>query len=259
MRCRARAAVSMPSCTFRSRHRFKYLQMVVSPTKLVLLPGLDGTGQFFSRLEAVLDNRVPLQVVKYPTDAMMSLDDYCAYAEAAIGGGSAVLLGESFSGPIAVKLAAKIPGEVKGLILVATYLKNPWPRWMIRRAAHTSPTAVPRGWIDAVLSGPDEDRALAAQIAGVMAGFSDELRSARLELVATTDVRAVFQRLACPILALHGRSDWLVPRFALQRALKPMPGARMKVLSGPHMLLQKSAAEAGQVIEAFFNSIEGSL
>lgn len=231
--------------------------MMRSKTKLVLLPGLDGTGLFFARLETCLQSRVPVHVVTYAARAKMTLDDYVDEAAHALGAEPVVLLGESFSGPVAIKLAVKFPGRVKGLILAATYLKNPWPRWMIRRAAVTPPQAVPRGWIDAVLSGPDHDRELAAQIARVMAGFSDEVRTARLELVATTDVRADFQRLQCPILALHGRSDWLVPRFALQRALKAKSGARLKVLGGPHMLLQKSAAEAANEIEAFYNSIEG--
>ena len=232
--------------------------MPASQTTLVLLPGLDGTGLFFARLEACLATRVPLHVVSYPSKAEMTLNDYADEAARAMGDAPVVLLGESFSGPVAIKLAANYPGRVKGLILAATYLQNPWPRWMIRRAAVTPPKAVPRGWIDAVLSGPHEDRELAAQIAGVMEGFSDEVRSARLELVATTDVRADFQRLQCPILALHGRSDWLVPRFALQRTLRAKPGARMKVLNGPHMLLQKSAREAANEIETFYNSIEGS-
>ena len=232
--------------------------MSSSDTKLVLLPGLDGTGVFFARLEARLATRVPVQVVSYPSRAEMTLDDYADEAVRAMGAEPVVLLGESFSGPVAIKLAAKFPDRVKGLILAATYLENPWPRWMIRRAARTPPNAVPRGWIDAVLSGPEHDRELATQIAGVMAGFSDEVRSARLELVATTDVRSDFQRVQCAILALHGRSDWLVPRFALQRVLKAKPGARMNLLNGPHMLLQKSAGEAANEIEAFYNSIEGS-
>lgn len=225
---------------------------------LVLLPGLDGTGRFFARLQLCLGNRIPLQVVSYPADRVMGYDDLRPYVESQIGDGPVVILGESFSGPLAIKLAAFRPAQIKGLILAATFVKSPWPRWMILAAAVTKPTRVPRGWIDAVLRGPESDPELAAEIADVMAKFNPAVRSARLRTVASANAIADLKRVICPILALHGRSDWLVPKSGIIRAMKSKPGAVIKLIDGPHMLLQRNAAGAAREIEAFLYSIIGT-
>jgi pimeloyl-ACP methyl ester carboxylesterase len=226
--------------------------------KLVLLPGLDGTGRFFKRLIASLENRVPLQVVSYPPDQVLGYAELPDYVRAQIGSEPVVLLGESFSGPIAINLAAQMQGQVKGLILAATFVTSPWPRWMIAAAAKANPGLVPRAWIDAVLRGGADDPELAAEIADIMAGFVPEVRAARLRAVASVDARDGLRRVSCPILVLHGRNDWLVPKSGILRAIKSKPGAVIKLIAGPHMLLQCNAAGGAREIEAFLNSAIGT-
>jgi pimeloyl-ACP methyl ester carboxylesterase len=225
--------------------------------KLVLLPGLDGTGRFFARLEKCLDNRLPLQVVPYPADKNWGYRELPDFVRGQIGSEPVVLLGESFSGPIAINLAADMPEQVKGLILAATFVTPPWPGWMISAAARANPGLVPRGWLDAVLRGPANDPELAAEIAAMMAGFMPEVRAARLRAVAGADARADLQRVSCPIMVLHGRGDWLVPKSGIVRAIKSKPGAVIKLIDGPHMLLQCNATGAAREIEAFLKTING--
>ena len=226
--------------------------------KLLLLPGLDGTGRFFARLQRCLDDRIDVEVVRYPGDRPLGYRELANYVRAHIGAQPVVLLGESFSGPIAIRLAAELPQHVKGLILAATFITSPWPRWMVKAAATAKPSAVPRGWIDAVLRGSSNDPELAAEIADVMAHFAPNVRAARLREVAGADARADLQRVSCPILALHGRNDWLVPKSGIVRAMRTKPGAVMKLIGGPHMLLQCNAAGAAREIETFLTSIIGT-
>lgn len=226
--------------------------------KLVLLPGLDGTGRFFRRLEKCLENRVPLQVVSYPPDQVWGYRELPDFVRGQIGSEPVVLLGESFSGPIAVNLAAQMSKQVRGLILAATFVTSPWPRWMIAAAARSNPGLVPRSWIDAALRGRANDPELAAEIADIMAGFVPEVRAARLRAVAGADARDDLRRVTCPILVLHGRNDWLVPKSGILRAIKSKPGAVIKLIDGPHMLLQCNAAGGAREIEAFLNPIIGT-
>jgi len=77
---------------------------------LVLLPGLDGTGDFFAPLVAALGDRIPTCIVRYPLAGATDYPTCMAIARTALPTERPyILLGESFSGPIAVCLAAGAP------------------------------------------------------------------------------------------------------------------------------------------------------
>ncbi len=101
---------------------------LTAPT-LVLLPGLDGTGDFFQPLLESLGDGIRSRVVRYPVDGAY---DYATCQKLAREelptDGPYVLLGESFSGPIAISLAAEAPKGLVGMILCVTFATNPRPR-----------------------------------------------------------------------------------------------------------------------------------
>ncbi|MBV8036510.1 alpha/beta fold hydrolase [Roseateles sp.] len=96
-------------------------------TTLVLLPGMDGTGMdgtgmLFDPLMEALSGLIPLEVVKYPSATPAGYAEYERFAEASLPAkGPLVLLGESFSGPIAISLAAKHPMRIAGLVLCCAF------------------------------------------------------------------------------------------------------------------------------------------
>ena len=80
----------------------------MSNPALVLLPGLNGTGILFESLQTALGQSLDVRVVRYPQlqgHARKSLPTDRPF----------VLLGESLSGPIAIRLAAERPRELVGL------------------------------------------------------------------------------------------------------------------------------------------------
>src|SRR5262245_16901579 len=99
-----------------------------TPT-LVLLPGLDGTGDFFQPLLEALGDSVRSSVVSYPIDGGYDYATCLALTRAKLpADGPFVVLGESFSGPIAITLAAQgLPG-LAGIVLASTFARNPRPR-----------------------------------------------------------------------------------------------------------------------------------
>ena len=72
-----------------------------------------------------------------------------------------------------------------------------------------------------------------------------------MRLVAGVDVGPEFSRLNCPILALHGAEDWLVPNWQIKTAVLTKPGADMAVFPAAHMLLQMRANDAAYAISKF--------
>lgn len=76
---------------------------------LVLLPGMDGTGTLFDPLLAVLPKTCQIKVIKYPTDASLTYEELERYVieRLPIGRSPLIVIAESFSGPIALRLAAR--------------------------------------------------------------------------------------------------------------------------------------------------------
>lgn len=222
---------------------------------LVLLPGLDGTGRLFRWLSDEYAGPVPLQVVSYPADARLGYRELTEYVREIIGGRNVIILGESFSGPIAVEIAASMPNQVKGLILAATFVRSPWPAWLVRMAARFNPGLAPRPLMHAVLRGRNTDPSLNMEIEKILAEMAPELRSKRLREVADADARDRLKAVGCPILVLHGTMDWLVPRTSVVKSVKSDPNATIALFEAPHMLLQTNAGAAARAIEAFAGKI----
>jgi pimeloyl-ACP methyl ester carboxylesterase len=98
------------------------------PPVLVLLPGMDGTGLLFEPFLKALKGFEPL-VLRYPR-GLTDYADCVAYARARLPKERPfLLLGESFSGPVAIALAAERPAGLRGLVLCSTFARNPRPAW----------------------------------------------------------------------------------------------------------------------------------
>jgi pimeloyl-ACP methyl ester carboxylesterase len=75
---------------------------------LVLLPGLDGTGKLFAEFVEALKSVVECVVVAYPCDQPMGYGELEGLVVSALPKDRPfVLLGESFSGPLAIRIAAR--------------------------------------------------------------------------------------------------------------------------------------------------------
>src|SRR5262245_23390841 len=105
---------------------------------LVLLPGLDGTGNLFRPLLQKLPAEVEPIVLSYPAREFL---DYSALAQLALRSlptdRPVVLLGESFSGPVAVLAAAAQPKGLLGVILCASFViaPRPWAKFALPLAS----------------------------------------------------------------------------------------------------------------------------
>ena len=93
--------------------------------KLVLLPGMDGTGIMFQPLVREIEKDFDPIVISYPQDRPLDYEALTQYVTALLPNTKFIILGESFSGPIAIKVADSKPKNLLGIILCATFIKNP--------------------------------------------------------------------------------------------------------------------------------------
>src|ERR1043165_4573138 len=95
---------------------------------LVVLPGMDGTATPRADFAAAVGPAIEPHIVSYPPDPTLGYAELEALARASLPTDRPyVLLGESFSGPIAISIAASRPRYLVGLILCVTFASNPLP------------------------------------------------------------------------------------------------------------------------------------
>jgi len=224
---------------------------------LILLPGLDGTGKLFAEFVTSLGASVDSRIVGYPKEQPLGYDDLEALVSAALPGDrSFFLLGESFSGPIAIRIAARAPTGLAGVILCATFAKNPFPRlgWARPLAAYLPLKALPR-WLRAPLMwGSASPQRAPAQMERAIAGVSPAVIRHRIAALLAVDESASLGRIRMPMLVLRARRDRVISRVATQAILRTLPGARLIEIDGPHLLLQTRPAECAAAVLEFMRA-----
>jgi len=224
-------------------------------TTLVLLPGLDGTGELFQPLLRELPAKWQTVVVAYPMDAAAGYDALTGLAAQLLPiEGPIVLLGESFSGPVAIRLAAKLGSRLKALVLCCTFACNPRPglsmlggliRWLPSLGAMPSSLAA----LTLLSSNPPaESKAL---LATALATLPAAVLRARLRMVMTVDATRELAMVLAPVLYLQATYDRIVPPAAAVDVQRLCPQTVVTRLAGPHGLLQAAPAASAAAMTSF--------
>jgi pimeloyl-ACP methyl ester carboxylesterase len=230
---------------------------------LVLLPGLEGTGDFFAPLLDVLSPSVPAQVVRYP---LAGASDYATcevIARSALPTDRPfVLLGESFSGPIAVAIAATAPPGLVGVVLSATFVMNPRPYLSVLRPLLPI-LPIRRDPLSIALSrlrvlGHWATPALRALHRDILRRLPPKTVRSRLRAVIDCDVRDTLRSVHAPVLCLVAQHDRLIPRSASRVLEKHLPTAMVVQLNAPHCLLQCTPHAAADAILTFIDNVSTS-
>jgi pimeloyl-ACP methyl ester carboxylesterase len=216
---------------------------------------MDGTGRLFEPLLPFLPPSLAAAVVAYPPDRPHDYAELLPHVEAAIPGGQEFLvLGESFSGPLAVLLAARRPPGLRGIILCASFARSPLPpfaRWLRCLIRPWCFRAVPRSLLRRVLLGRFGTPSLAQMVEAAIAAVRPEVLAARARAILAVDVGTQLRVCPVPILYLAATEDRLVSRRSLGHIRGIQPRVEAVVLAGPHLLLQVAPVEATRVIQSF--------
>jgi pimeloyl-ACP methyl ester carboxylesterase len=230
-------------------------------TALVLLPGMDGTGTLLGAFLAALQPSVEPIVVAYPAEKAL---DYSALEHIARSslpiGRPFVLLGESFSGPIAISLASTSPAGLAGLILCCSFARTPWPvSGVLRPLIRLLPaSALPACLLSWLLLGRFSSPELRFALRQALARVSSAALRSRLSAVLNVDVSQKLRRLSVPLLYLRPTKDRLVPRGAARLVSRMVPGARVVEVAAPHLLLQAVPLQAAAIVNEFISEVTKS-
>jgi len=171
-----------------------------------------------------------------------------------------ILLGESFSGPLAVMIAAGRPKNMVGLILCASFLTRPWrfvgPVIPILARGPVFNLYMPYKRIRARLGGysTPERRALIEQM---HKWVPPHVFASRVRMVFKVDAREALRSCEAPMLYLKAANDMVVPGRNLRVIQRIKPDIQVVTIGSSHMVLQRHPVEAAEAISAFASSLDG--
>jgi len=217
--------------------------------RIVLLPGLDGTGALFDGFVRAAPADVRVEVVALPQERL----EYAELAERLAPqlqlDAETILLAESFSGPLAMQLAA---GQAIGtLVLCNSFVLPPGPPALA--ALPLAPLfhlPLPDFFIRRYLVGAHATDALVAHVRSVVASVPTPVIAARVSSVLRVDVTASLRLCTAPILYLRGTEDRVVPDASVREVVDAASVDVMVMrIPGPHLLLQAAPEAAWRAIE----------
>jgi pimeloyl-ACP methyl ester carboxylesterase len=231
-------------------------------TTLVLLPGLDGTEVFFRPLLPLLPEWLKPLIVTFPTTGANDYPDLFRIAQSALESAEQFyVLGWSFSGPLALMLAADNPTKVRGVFLCASFVRSPhaflpWLRFAAKppaihfmRLARRTPLFLRRQPADPLYR--DKSATLARVPSRVIAE--------RIQAILALDARDYLRHCPKPVLYLAGSRDRVVPRRNGVEVLRGSPSAKLVTIDGAHMALYTNPRAAVQEIVRYIEARESEL
>ena len=218
---------------------------------LVLLPGLDGSGELFFPLLPLLEPDFDVRVVHYRDE--IGFEDYVATAEHALPTDAPVsLVAESFSGPIAIRLLADARFQFMPSVLSATFCCSPLP-WLTGLGKRLPArlfrdNVLSRFALDVFTGGRGSDAAVRRKSHELLHSVGPQRFHSRIGLLDEIDLCHRVAEIDVPMLYIQAEQDRIVPKRcarSIEAAARRLTLARV---DGPHMILQSRPAECASLI-----------
>jgi pimeloyl-[acyl-carrier protein] methyl ester esterase len=235
---------------------------ISSPLSLVLLPGLDGTGRLFESFLGALPPMLKPSVISFPRDTH-SYPALETHVERSLPRGQPfAILAESFSGPLALRIAALGHPHLVAVILVASFTSQPvaWIPSFARHVVHSLIFRLPgqvllMRWL---LFGRNAPAALIERTIDCLRSADPAVLAGRTKAALAVDATEAFVRCPVPMLYLGGTQDRLVSSQTAVR-LKALRGdLECVMLDAPHFLLQRAPAAAARAVAEFLSRLKPS-
>lgn len=209
---------------------------------IVLVPGMDGTGELFYRQVPLLQKSYTVATYALrdaATNMEVLADDLSRVIEqAAPEEKRAIVMGESFGGAIALSTALRYPKHVSSLVILNSF---PYfaPQFRLRLGI-AAVSLVPWGAMSLVryvtsffMHSQHTHRDELKKFLELTARSTQTGYRNRLGILKTYDVRKRLRELQCPTLFLAAEKDHLIPSVAQARLMaEQTPSATVRVLSG---------------------------
>lgn len=225
----------------------------------MLLPGLNGTDGLFHPLLDCTPENIEVVVVTYPAHRKQSYEQLTRHIEEVVANINTpfVLIGESFSGPLALFVAQKKPIGLLGVILVATFIKAPnfsvgrFLPWRIGFAL-----VIPIFKL-CTYSGRKKDCALVGLMSEELSKVSADVMADRIDSIFDVNASQALLDCSMPLIYFRGTGDYVVPRKNLNKIKLLKPSVLVAEFTTRHFILQTTPVEAWAEIQKFVTDMGG--
>jgi pimeloyl-[acyl-carrier protein] methyl ester esterase len=228
--------------------------------RIVLLPGMDGTGELFTEFTTLLPEWLASRTVSYPPKVFLPYRQLQLLLQDVIPTDEPfVLLAESFSTPLAVTFAAGNPPNLAALVVCAGFVSSPVRKLtgLLKPLVNTSIFKLrpPQWFLEHFLLGNDAPAELIKRLRETVQSVQPEVLSGRLREVLDCDARAELAQLKVPTLCLQPTNDRLLAASCGEEFRRLRPEIEFVTISAPHAVLQREPRKAVEAILSFIAAI----
>jgi pimeloyl-ACP methyl ester carboxylesterase len=231
-----------------------------SRLKILLLPGLDGTGNLFEHFRKLLPSTLTSCVCPLPTDGDQRPESLAQnLAGTYLLNDDVVVVAESFSGPVAYELIRNYGSKIKGVVLVSSFLTV--PRFLLRLARWLPLRLFPWHWSPSwalrwFCVGSDASEDLVRQIKCAIASAPVPTIAERIRVLSGLSMPR--EKIRIPCLYLQPTNDRLVPKWHAAKLGSLCYDLKVLAIPGPHFLLQANPEECVAPLVEFVGLITKS-
>ncbi len=219
--------------------------------KLVLLPGLDGTGQLFKPLLEALPQSIETLIIYYPNDQKLNYKKLYEYVSVRLPDEDYVLVGESFSGYIAYQVALSKPENLKSIIFVASFLSSPRPillsllKYLPIKLLLSFP--IPTFIIKLFLLDSSATKETIHLLKQTIQKISVDVISFRLNEI--NKIPTKLDNVPISATYIQANQDRLVPKKSLEAIKVLFPHLHQETIDAPHFCLQSNPIDCVKIIQ----------
>lgn len=229
--------------------------------KWIILPGMDGSGDFFEPFLKVIPEDVEPVTIRFPRNEKFGYEELFQWLLKRLPREEPFLVvAESFSGPLGVRLAAARPAGMVGAVISASFVRHPLPRilrylpveWLFR-------SRLPEAAVRFLLGEGDMGAGLTRLFYQSIEYSPPDVVAHRARAALEVDESEALRTCALPLLFLQPTSDRLIRPRSTEFVRRLRPDVRIVSIAAPHFLLQLRPIECIRAIEGFCSDLERDL
>lgn len=215
---------------------------------LVLLPGMNGTGELFAEFLSYYDG--DHLVISLPVSGPQDHATLADVINNQLPTEDYILLAESFSGGIVPELLKLEPTHMKGVIFVASFLSS--PRSYLIGVAKLLPikalSSLPLSNIAhrLLFLGQEATKPLLSKFVNVIKSTPKQVLSSRLEVMKMQQLPQI--TFDIPAIYVQALSDRLIPSQKSREFSKVFTNIKYIEIEGPHFILQAQPKESARFV-----------